>query len=113
MKPIRFQLVQYCHQVAERRYLQNEFPYELRYENLHVVVIFFAYAKTKAQISYAVIAQLISIFVFSIRIEKFIFYFYSNFKLLAPFYDCTVQFESKLVGTPLFLRPVHMINDDM
>ena len=61
----------------------------------------FVNAKTKAQISCAVTAQLISAFVFATRIVQ-----YSsssniqNFKFLAIFCDCTGRFVSNLVGNP-------------
>ena len=57
-------------------------------------------AKTKAQISCAVTAQLISAFVFAAGIVKFIFYLYPNFKLLACFCDRTGRFVSDMVGAP-------------
>ena len=47
----------------------------------------FAFAKTKEQISFAVIANLISAFVFAIRIVQFLLYITQNFKILAFFCD--------------------------
>ena len=41
---------------------------------------FFAYAKTKAQISFAVTAKLISAFVFATRIVYFLFFLYPKFQ---------------------------------
>ena len=41
---------------------------------------FFAYAKTKTQISFAVTAKLISAFVFAIRIVQFLFYVNTKFQ---------------------------------
>ena len=41
---------------------------------------FFAYAKTKAQISFAVTAKLISAFVFATRIVYFLFFLYTKFQ---------------------------------
>ena len=52
----------------------------------------FAYAKTKAQISCAVTAQLISDFAFATRI--------ANFKVLAFLCDCTDRFMLDLVVKP-------------
>ena len=40
----------------------------------------FAYAKTKAQISFSVTAQLISVFAFATRIVYFLFYLYPKFQ---------------------------------
>ena len=57
---------------------------------------FFAYAKTKARISFAVTAKLISSFVFAKRIVQF--FFVLNFKLLSIFCGCTDRFVSDLVG---------------
>ena len=60
-----------------------------------------AYAKTKAQISFAVAAKLISAFVFTTRIVQFLLYLNAqNFKILALFCDCTGRFVSGLVGNP-------------
>ena len=42
--------------------------------------VFFAYAKTKTQISFAVTAKLISAFVFASRIVQFLSYLNSNFQ---------------------------------
>ena len=47
-----------------------------------------AYAKTKTQISFAVTAKLISVFVFAARIVQSLFFLNRNFKLLACFCDC-------------------------
>ena len=55
-----------------------------------------ANAKTKAQISCAVTAQLISAFVFATQIVHYI----QSFKLLAIFCDCIAWFVSDLVGNP-------------
>ena len=52
----------------------------------------FAYAKTKAQISCAVTAQLISAFAFATYIVQFVYYLNPMFKLLAIFRGCTVYF---------------------
>ena len=58
----------------------------------------FAYAKTKAQISCAVIAQLISAFVFATQICTIILFFLNpNFKPLAIFYNCAARFVPDLV----------------
>ena len=45
----------------------------------------FAYAKTKAQITCAVTAQLISAFVLATRIVQFIFYLYPNLQASGSF----------------------------
>ena len=60
---------------------------------------FFAYAKTKQQISCAVTAQLISAFVFATRIVQFLFFLNQKLKL-HMFYGCTDRFVSELVGNP-------------
>ena len=46
---------------------------------------FFAYAKTKAQISFAVTAKLISAFVFATRIVQFLFYVNPKFQASSSF----------------------------
>ena len=56
----------------------------------------FGYAKTKADISFAVTAKLNSTFVFATRIVQFL----QNFKSLGFFCDCTGQFVSDQVGDP-------------
>ena len=45
----------------------------------------FAYAKTKAQISFAVTAKLISAFVFATRIVQFLFYLNPKFQASSSF----------------------------
>ena len=52
---------------------------ELRHEKTNII----AYAKTKAQISFAVTAKLISAFVSTTQILQFILYLSKNFKILA------------------------------
>ena len=49
---------------------------EPRYEK----TVFFAYAKTKTQISFAVTAKLISAFVFTTRIEQSLYFLYTKFQ---------------------------------
>ena len=61
---------------------------------------FFAYAKTKTQISFAVTAKLISAFVFPTRIVQSLYYLIRNIKPLAIFFGCTDRFVSDLVGSP-------------
>ena len=56
----------------------------------------FAYAKTKAQISCAVTAQLISAFVFATRIVIFLFYLNPKFSS----FSCKGRFVSDLFGNP-------------
>ena len=58
----------------------------------------FAYAKTKAQISFAVTAKLISAFVFATRIVQFFFFLSPKFQ--ASFCDCTGRVVLDLVGNP-------------
>ena len=58
---------------------------------------FFAYAKTKVQISCAVTAQPISVFVFATQYNSSSTYM-QNFKFLAFFCDWTAQIVSDLVG---------------
>ena len=71
----------------------------------------FANAKTKALISFAVTAKLISTFIFAIGIVQFLFVF--NPKFRATFFcDCTDQLVSDLVGNPegcFFRDEAHMI----
>ena len=56
----------------------------------------FAYAKTKAQISCAVTAQLISAFVFATKIVQPLYFL----NTLATFCGCSARFVSDLVGNP-------------
>ena len=70
------------------------------YEPCHEKTGFFAYAKAKTQISCAVTAQLISVFVFATQIVQSLFFLNTNFKPLAIFCDCTARFVSDLVGNP-------------
>ena len=56
--------------------------------------------KTKTQISCAVTAQLISAFVFAIRIINPSTNYFRNFQPLAIFCGCTDRFVSDLVGNP-------------
>ena len=58
---------------------------------------FFAYAKTKTQISFAVTAKLISAFVFESKIVQSLYLLIRNFKPLAIFCGCTAWFVSDLV----------------
>ena len=51
-----------------------------RYESHREKTGFFAYAKTKAQISFAVTAKLISAFVFATWIAQFLFFLYPKFQ---------------------------------
>ena len=60
---------------------------------------FFAYVKTKEQISCSITAQLISTFVFAIQIVQLIF-LKLKLKLLAGFCDCTGRFMLDLVRNP-------------
>ena len=57
----------------------------------------FAYAKTKAQISFAVTAKLISAFVFATRIVQFLFYLNPKFQASSSFL---------LLCRPVCVRPV-------
>ena len=57
---------------------------------------FFAYTKTKAQISFAVTAKLISAFVFAIQIVQSLYCLYPKFQASG----CTAQFVSDVVGNP-------------
>ena len=61
---------------------------------------FFAYAKTKTQISCSVTAQLIGAFVFATLIVQSLFYLNQNFQPLAIFCGCRARFVSDLVGNP-------------
>ena len=62
----------------------------------------FAYAKTMAQISCAVTAQLTSAFVFATQIVQYnpSSFYMRNSKPLAVFCNCTARFVSDLVGNP-------------
>ena len=71
---------------------------KLTYERRHEITENFANAKTKAQISFAVIAKLISTFVFATQYNSSCTY-YQNFKLLTFFWDYIGQFVSDGVGT--------------
>ena len=59
----------------------------------------FACAKTKAQISFAVTAKLISAFVFATRIVYFLFYLNPKFQASSSFLRL-YRFVSDLVGNP-------------
>ena len=61
---------------------------------------FFAYAKTKTQISFAVNAKLISVFVFATWIVQSLYFLNPKFKPLAIFCGSTARFVSDLVGNP-------------
>ena len=61
---------------------------------------FFAYAKTRTQISFAVTVKLISAFFFATRIVQSLFYLNSKFKPLTIFCDCTARFVWDLVRNP-------------
>ena len=61
---------------------------------------FFAYAKTKTQVSFAVTAKLISAFVFATRIVQSLYFLNPNFKLLTISCGCTARFVSDLVENP-------------
>ena len=56
-----------------------------------------AYAKTKAQISFVVIAKPISAFVFATGIVKFLYFLNTKFHSVAIFCSCTARFMSDLV----------------
>ena len=60
----------------------------------------FAYAKTKTQISFAVIAKLISVFVFATQIVQSIHFLNPKIQALVIFCDCAARFVSDLVGSP-------------
>ena len=66
-------------------------PAQVVYEPRREKTGFFAYAKTKTQISFAVTAKLISAFVFAIPLLS---------KPLAIFCGCAVRFVSDQVGNP-------------
>ena len=72
-------------------------------EPRHEKTGFFAYAKTKAQISFVVTAKPISAFDSATRIKQFLLYLNPNFRPLACFNDCTGRFVSDLVGNTDFL----------
>ena len=59
---------------------------------------YFAYAKTKAQISFAVAAKLISAFVFRYTDSTIPLLSISKMSILFPSYDCTARFVSDLFG---------------
>ena len=67
----------------------------------------FAYAKTKAQISFAVTAKLISAFVFATRIVHFLFFLYPKFQassLLLWLYSPVCVGPGRKPGRPVFSR---------
>ena len=66
--------------ISFRSKCKNTYSNIIRIEPRHEKTGFFAYAKTKAQISCAVTAQLISAFVFATRIVYFLLYLYPNFQ---------------------------------
>ena len=59
--------------------------------------------ENKGQISYAITAQLISVFVFATQIVQFLFYLNRNFKHLACFCELKGWFVSDLVGTQIII----------
>ena len=61
---------------------------------------FFAYAKTKTQISFAVTAKLNSAFVIAIRMVHCLYYLNPKFKPLAILCGCKVRFVSGLIVNP-------------
>ena len=69
------------------------------YEPHHEKNGFFAYAKRKTQISFAVTMKLIRAFVFDTRIVQSIFY-NPKFQASSLLCDCTGRFLSNLVGNP-------------
>ena len=70
--------------------------YELRREKTG----FFAYAKTKTQISFALTAKLIRVFDFATLIVQYLFFLNLNFKSLAILSDYAARFVSSLVENP-------------
>ena len=71
-----------------------------------------AYAKTKAQISCAVTAQLISTFVYATWIVQSLFFLNPKFKLLVIFFSCTGRFALDLVGNPKDRIATHLFHID-
>ena len=61
---------------------------------------FFAYAKTKTQISFAVTAKLISAFVFAIRIVHFLFYLNTKFQASSHLLSLCSLICVDLIGNP-------------
>ena len=57
----------------------------------------FALAKTKTQISFAVISKLISAFVFATRIVQFLYFLNPKFQASSHLRNCTGQFVSDMV----------------
>ena len=70
----------------------------LRFEPRHEKTVFFAYAKTKTQISFAVTAKLISAFVFATHIVQSPYFL--NFKPLDILCGRAALFVWDLVGNP-------------
>ena len=63
----------------------------------------FAYGKTKTQISFAVTAELISVFVFTTQIVQSLYFLNLEFQASRSscvFCGCTARFVSDLVGNP-------------
>ena len=73
----------------------------------------FAYAKTKAQISFAVTAKLISAFVFATRIVNFLFFLNPKFKVSnhpLRLYRRVWVGPGRKSRSPVFSRPAHIAN---
>ena len=56
-----------------------------------------SWEKTKAQISFAVTAKLINVFIFATRIVQLLFFLNPKFPVSNSFCDCTAGFVSDLV----------------
>ena len=70
------------------------------FEPRHEKLDFALYAKTKAQISCAVTAQLISAFVLATQIVRCLYFLSRNFNPLISSSGCAAQFVSDLIRNP-------------
>ena len=84
-------------------------------EPLHEKNQHFAFAKTKAQITFAVIAKLISAFVFTThRLDNSFTFLIKNFRHLAISCACTARFVSDLFGNHIvgfLMTQLHSISE--
>ena len=90
--------------------LSNQNGNPVLYEPYREKTGFLAYAKTKAQISCAVTAQLISAFVFAIRTVQFLFFLHPKFQVcrLHPhkFDDFTTEMKKIGVSVNVFIDDI-------
>ena len=73
----------------------------------------FAYAKTKAQTSFAVTAKLISAFVFATRIVQFLFFLNPKFQASSPLYRPVCVRPGRKSRRPVFSRRGSIIKSEV